>query len=62
MSQELTAKEIAREVIRLVGDPDRFLDKKEAARYLSLSVSNLESRLWMIPHYRVGAKVALQAF
>ena len=36
---------------------DRYLDKKEAAAYTSLSTRNLESRLPEIPHYRVGKKI-----
>ena len=36
---------------------DRYLDKKEAAAYTSLSTRNLEARLSEIPHYRVGKKI-----
>ncbi len=38
-------------------DRDRFMDKREASTYLSLSTRNLESRLPEIPHYRVGKKI-----
>jgi len=44
------------EVIAYI-DRDRFLDKREAARYTSLSRRTLESRLPEIPHYRVGKKI-----
>ena len=44
------------EVIAYV-DRDRYLDKREAARYTSLSIRNLESRLPEIPHFRVGKKI-----
>ena len=36
---------------------DRYLDKKEAATYTSLSTRTLEGRLDEIPHYRVGTKI-----
>ncbi len=36
---------------------DRYLDKKEAASYTSLSTRNLEARLSEIPHFRVGKKI-----
>jgi len=36
---------------------DRYLDKKEAAAYTSLSTRNLEARLPEIPHFRVGQKI-----
>ena len=36
---------------------DRYLDKKEAASYTSLSTRNLEARLSEIPHFRVGQKI-----
>ena len=36
---------------------DRYLDKKEAAAYTSLSTRNLEARLNEIPHFRVGKKI-----
>ena len=38
-------------------DRDRYLDKREAAAYTSLSVRNLEARLSEIPHFRVGNKI-----
>ena len=38
-------------------DRDRYLDKKEAAAYLCLSIRNLEARLPEIPHFRVGQKI-----
>ncbi len=38
-------------------DRDRYLDKREAAAYTSLSTRNLEARLPEIPHYRVGKKI-----
>ncbi len=46
----------AREILAYV-DRDRYLDKKEAAAYTSLSTRNLEARLDEIPHYRVGKKI-----
>jgi len=46
----------AREILAYL-DRDRYLDKREAAAYTSLSRRNLESRLPEIPHYRVGAKI-----
>ena len=36
---------------------DRYLSKKEAARYTSLSIRNLESRLPEIPHFKIGQKI-----
>jgi len=36
---------------------DRYMDKKEAAAYTSLSVRNLESRLPEIPHFKIGQKI-----
>ncbi len=36
---------------------DRYLDKREAASYTSLSIRNLEARLAEIPHFRVGKKI-----
>jgi len=36
---------------------DRYMDKREAASYTSLSIRNLEARLNEIPHYRVGTKI-----
>ena len=36
---------------------DRYLDRKEAASYTSLSTRNLEARLSEIPHFRVGTKI-----
>ena len=38
-------------------DRDRYMDKREAAEYTSLSVRNLEARLPEIPHFRVGQKI-----
>jgi len=38
-------------------DRDRYLDKKAAAAYTSLSTRNLEARLPEIPHFRVGKKI-----
>ncbi len=38
-------------------DRDRYMDKREAAAYTSLSVRNLEARLPEIPHFRVGQKI-----
>ncbi len=38
-------------------DRDRYLDKREAATYTSLSTRNLEARLPEIPHFRVGQKI-----
>ncbi len=36
---------------------DRYMDKREAATYTSLSTRTLEERLREIPHFRVGRKV-----
>ena len=36
---------------------DRYMDKREAAAYLCLSIRNLEKRLDEILHYRVGSKL-----
>ena len=36
---------------------DRYMNKREAATYISLSTRNLEARLPEIPHYRVGKKI-----
>ena len=36
---------------------DRYMNKREAAAYTSLSTRNLEARLSEIPHYRVGKKI-----
>ncbi len=36
---------------------DRYMDKREAAEYTSLSTRNLEGRLGEIPHFRVGKKI-----
>ena len=36
---------------------DRYMNKREAAAYTSLSTRNLEARLPEIPHYRVGKKI-----
>jgi len=44
------------EVIAYI-DRDRYLDKREAAAYTSLSIRNLEARLDEIPHFRVGKKI-----
>ncbi len=38
-------------------DRDRYMDKREAATYTSLSTRTLEGRLGEIPHFRVGRKV-----
>ena len=46
----------AQEILSYV-DQDRYLDKRAAAAYTSLSIRNLESRLDEIPHFRVGNKV-----
>ncbi len=43
--------------VLLYFDPDRYMDKRGAAEYTSLSVRNLEARLSEIPHFRVGNKV-----
>jgi len=44
------------EVIAYV-DRDRYLDKRQAAAYTSLSIRTLEGRLDGIPHFRVGTKI-----
>ena len=36
---------------------DRYMNKREAAAYTSLSTRNLEARLPEIPHFRVGKKI-----
>ncbi len=46
----------AQEILAYV-DRDRYLDKREAAAYTTLSIRNLETRLDEIPHYRVGRKI-----
>jgi len=38
-------------------EQDRYLSKKDAAKYLALSVRTIDSRIDEIPHFRVGAKV-----
>jgi excisionase family DNA binding protein len=38
-------------------DQDRYLSKKDATKYLALSVRTLEKMLPEIPHFRVGKKV-----
>jgi excisionase family DNA binding protein len=37
-------------------EQDRYLSKKEAAKYLALSIRTLDTRLHEIPHFRVGKK------
>ena len=39
---------------------DRYIDKRQAATYTSLSTRTLESRLDEIPHFRVGNKVVFK--
>lgn len=51
------ARAIAFEVRRLLNEPDAYLSKRDAAKYLTLSRSNLESRLSEIPHYRIGSRL-----
>ena len=46
----------AQEILAYI-DRDRYLDKKAAAAYTSLSTRNLEARLNEIPHFRVGKKI-----
>ena len=48
---------ISAQEILLYLSQDRFMSKREAASYTSLSIRNLESRLDEIPHYRVGRKI-----
>ena len=43
--------------VLLCFDRDRYMDKRGAAEYTSLSVRNLEARLPEIPHFRVGNKI-----
>jgi len=43
--------------VLLCFDRDRYMDKRTAAEYTSLSVRNLEARLPEIPHFRVGNKI-----
>ncbi len=49
----------AQEILAHV-DRDRYLDKRQAAEYTSLSIRNLESRLGEIPHFRIGKKVVFK--
>ena len=37
-------------------DRDRYLDKRQAAEYTSLSIRTIEGRLDEIPHFLVGKK------
>ena len=41
-------------------DRDRYLDKRQAAAYTSLSTRTLEGRLDEIPHFRVGKKIVFK--
>jgi len=43
--------------VLLYFDRDRYMDKREAAEYTSLSTRTLEGRLDEIPHFRVGKKI-----
>ena len=43
--------------VLLYFDRDRYMDKRGAAAYTSLSLRNLEARLPEIPHFRVGQKI-----
>ena len=45
-----------REILAYI-DQDRYMDKRQAAAYTSLSIRTLESRLDEIPHFLVGAKI-----
>jgi excisionase family DNA binding protein len=36
---------------------DRYLSKKDASKYLSLSIRTMDSRTQEIPHFRVGKKM-----
>ena len=45
-----------REVIRYL-ETERFLDKREAAEFLRISVRNLTTRIREIPHFRLGKKI-----
>lgn len=47
-----------REVLAFL-DTDRYLDLKEAAEYLSLSVRMIRALLPGIPHFRIGSKKLL---
>ncbi len=65
MEREPTQQEISQQPVGVVSvrevllylSQDRYLGKKEAAAYTSLSIRNLEARLPEIPHYRVGGKI-----
>jgi len=65
MKRELTQQDLIRQPAGVVSvaevllylAQDRYLDKREAASYTSLSIRNLEARLPEIPHYRVGKKI-----
>jgi excisionase family DNA binding protein len=37
-------------------EQDRYLSKKETAKYLALSIRTLDTRLHEIPHFRIGKK------
>ncbi len=43
--------------VLLYFDRDRYMDKRGAVEYTSLSLRNLEARLPEIPHFRVGNKI-----
>ena len=45
-----------REVLTYMSQ-DRFMDLKEAARYLPLSERTIREHLQTIPHYRYGKKI-----
>jgi excisionase family DNA binding protein len=38
-------------------EQDRYLSKKDASKYLALSVRTMDSWIYEIPHYRVGKKM-----
>jgi excisionase family DNA binding protein len=38
-------------------EQDRYLPKKDAAKYLALSIRTLDKQIHEIPHFRVGAKI-----
>ncbi len=65
MKRELTQQDLIRQPAGVVSvaevllylAQDRYMDKREAAEYTSLSVRNLEARLPEIPHFRVGQKI-----
>ena len=57
MPRDLEGAVVSVQEILAYVDRDRYLDKRQAAAYTSLSTRNLESRLGEIPHFLVGNKI-----